>query len=137
MRTGMFPQPEQIFAGFLIILFTADQILYFRIKGLHANFKLQRIGRKLFQHLFQAIRQVIGHHFKMQIQIIGHTLQKEFKNGDTGADFQIKCAINKFEIARATLMKQIDLLQKFFKRKRFRSHIQRRQTKFAFEWTAA
>lgn len=134
---GLLSQPQQVLTGFPVVLPAADQALYLGIKRLDADLELQGVPGESFYHLPQSIRQVVRHDFEMQIQVVAHARQEKFHDGDTGADFQVERAVYEFEIARAALVQIIHGSQESFQFERRGSLVQRRQTEFAFERTAA
>jgi hypothetical protein len=77
VRMTVLVKSAQIVFGAVIVLLAADQRLYLRRKGLHADFKLQRAGRELLQQFFQAIGQPVGNNFEVQKQIVAQTIEEK------------------------------------------------------------
>jgi len=65
MRLRVLDQPAQIGFRPVVVLAARNTLLHLAIEALDAHFELQHAGRELGDHLFQRLRQMIGHHFEM------------------------------------------------------------------------
>ena len=127
----------KIFRKPFVILPAADELADFRIKGLDADLELQRAGRKLGNDFSQLGGQPVGNHLEMIKISQLMPRQKKFQNCLTRQDVQVERAIHKLELLQAALQKFLHRREKFVQRHLPHRNVERRQTKFAGERTAA
>ena len=85
------------------------------VKGLNAYFELQATGGKLRDHFAQSLRQVIGDNLKMQKQVLVEAMMEKLQYSQAVVNLKIKGPVDKLEVARASLVQTLHLLQKFIK----------------------
>ena len=115
MRGRLPEQPAQIGLGQRVILPTRNALLNLDVETLHADFKLQHAGRKARDRLFEAIGQVVGDDFKVNEQRVAprrQPIEKELQDANRRIGLQIERSVDELEIARAALVKNLQLAEK-------------------------
>ena len=90
-------QPREIFLGNVVVLFATDQIGDFVIERLNADFELQHFARKLRDKIFEGLGKSVGDQFEMQEHSRPIPLEKEFENGTTDSQIQVKRPVHELE----------------------------------------
>jgi len=133
-------QPAQVVLALRVVLFARDAALHLDVEALHADLELQHARRELRDQVFQAIRQVIGDDFKMHEQFLcgdWHAVEKKLQDARRGVGLQVEAAIDKLELARATLIERVQVPKKDVQIEGPGALVECAQAKFALERAAA
>gem|GEM_PF-5507291 len=106
------------------------------VEGLHADFELQRPGRKLRHQLLEPVGKPVGHHFEVGEHIAG-ALQEELEDARRRRVAEVERSVDEAKLAGTAVVQQGQVGQQPVDIELAHLDRQRRQTKLAGERAAS
>src|SRR5438552_11348110 len=96
VNAGPLPEKMKVVLQLAKILAAADQFADLFVKGLHADFELQRARRKLRDQFAQRLRQPVRDHLEVEEQSRFIAFQERVQQRPARVQVQVESAIDKF-----------------------------------------